>query len=86
MIWREPHLARRFTGGFQLQGLPLFEMANILRACPSGATLITDPMHTKKPQSMDIVAVYVRVFVNANNRRNVQCTRTKACYRPQPSR
>ena len=29
-------------------------MVNILGSCLSGATLITDPMHTKKPQSMDI--------------------------------
>jgi len=29
-------------------------MINILSAFLSGATLINDPMHTKKPQSMDI--------------------------------
>jgi LDH2 family malate/lactate/ureidoglycolate dehydrogenase len=29
-------------------------MVNILASCLSGATLITDPMHTKKPVGMDI--------------------------------
>jgi LDH2 family malate/lactate/ureidoglycolate dehydrogenase len=29
-------------------------MVNILASCLSGATLITDPMHTKKPIGMDI--------------------------------
>jgi LDH2 family malate/lactate/ureidoglycolate dehydrogenase len=29
-------------------------MVNILGSCLTGATLITDPMHTKKPQGMDI--------------------------------
>ena len=29
-------------------------MVNILGSCLSGATLITDPMHTKKPGGMDI--------------------------------
>ena len=29
-------------------------MVNILASCPSGATLITDPEHTKKPHGMDI--------------------------------
>ena len=29
-------------------------MVNILGSCLSGATLITDPMHTKKPTGMDI--------------------------------
>jgi LDH2 family malate/lactate/ureidoglycolate dehydrogenase len=33
-------------------GLPV--MVNILASCLSGATLITDPMHTKKPVGMDI--------------------------------
>ncbi len=36
------------------KGYGLSAMVNILGSCLSGATLITDPMHTKKPQGMDI--------------------------------
>jgi LDH2 family malate/lactate/ureidoglycolate dehydrogenase len=36
------------------KGYGLAAMVNILGSCLSGATLITDPMHTKKPQGMDI--------------------------------
>ena len=36
------------------KGYGLATMVNILASCLSGATLITDPMHTKKPQGMDI--------------------------------
>ncbi len=36
------------------KGYGLAAMVNILAACLSGATLITDPQHTKKPQGMDI--------------------------------
>ncbi|HTC08791.1 MAG TPA: Ldh family oxidoreductase [Acetobacteraceae bacterium] len=36
------------------KGYGLATMVNILSSCLSGATLITDPMHTKKPQGMDI--------------------------------
>src|ERR1700747_3686453 len=36
------------------KGYGLAVMVNILGSCLSGATLITDPMHTKKPQGMDI--------------------------------
>lgn len=36
------------------KGYGLAAMVNILASCLSGATLITDPMHTKKPQGMDI--------------------------------
>jgi LDH2 family malate/lactate/ureidoglycolate dehydrogenase len=36
------------------KGYGLAVMVNILGACLSGATLITDPMHTKKPQGNDI--------------------------------
>ena len=36
------------------KGYGLAVMVNILASCLSGATLITDPMHTKKPQGMDI--------------------------------
>ena len=40
------------TGSYKGYGLSM--MVNILGSCLSGATLITDPMHTKKPQGMDI--------------------------------
>ena len=36
------------------KGYGLAAMVNILSSCLSGATLITDPEHTKKPQGMDI--------------------------------
>ena len=36
------------------KGYGLAVMVNILATCLSGATLITDPMHTKKPVGMDI--------------------------------
>jgi LDH2 family malate/lactate/ureidoglycolate dehydrogenase len=36
------------------KGYGLAVMVNILASCLSGATLITDPMHTKKPQGPDI--------------------------------
>src|SRR5579864_6640148 len=36
------------------KGYGLSAMVNILGACQSGSTLITDPMHTKKPQGNDI--------------------------------
>src|SRR3954470_10275726 len=36
------------------KGYGLAVMVNILGACLSGSTLITDPMHTKKPQGIDI--------------------------------
>ena len=36
------------------KGYGLAAMVNILASCLSGATLITDPMHTKKPMGMDI--------------------------------
>lgn len=36
------------------KGYGLAVMVNILASCLSGATLITDPMHTKKPGGMDI--------------------------------
>jgi LDH2 family malate/lactate/ureidoglycolate dehydrogenase len=40
--------------GSSYKGYGLSMMVNILGSCLSGATLITDPMHTKKPQGMDI--------------------------------
>ncbi len=36
------------------KGYGLAVMVNILASCLSGATLVTDPMHTKKPQGQDI--------------------------------
>ncbi|HSU05817.1 MAG TPA: Ldh family oxidoreductase, partial [Acetobacteraceae bacterium] len=36
------------------KGYGLAGMVNVLASCLSGATLITDPMHTKKPQGPDI--------------------------------
>jgi LDH2 family malate/lactate/ureidoglycolate dehydrogenase len=36
------------------KGYGLAVMVNVLASCLSGATLITDPMHTKKPVGMDI--------------------------------
>ncbi|MDE2516835.1 MAG: Ldh family oxidoreductase, partial [Rhodospirillales bacterium] len=36
------------------KGYGLAAMVNILSSALSGATLITDPLHTKKPQGMDI--------------------------------
>src|ERR1700712_1376580 len=36
------------------KGYGLAVMVNILSSCLSGATLLTDPMHTKKPVGMDI--------------------------------
>ena len=36
------------------KGYGLAAMVNILASCLSGATLITDPQHTRKPQGMDI--------------------------------
>ena len=40
--------------GASYKGYGLAVMVNILSSCLSGATLITDPMHTKKPQGFDI--------------------------------
>jgi LDH2 family malate/lactate/ureidoglycolate dehydrogenase len=36
------------------KGYGLAVMVNILASCLSGATLVTDPLHTKKPAGMDI--------------------------------
>jgi len=36
-------------------------MVNILGSCLSGATLITDPMHTKKPQGNDIGHCFIAI-------------------------
>jgi LDH2 family malate/lactate/ureidoglycolate dehydrogenase len=40
--------------GSSYKGYGLSMMVNILSSCLSGATMITDPMHTKKPKGMDI--------------------------------
>jgi LDH2 family malate/lactate/ureidoglycolate dehydrogenase len=40
--------------GSSYKGYGLSMMVNILSSCLSGATLITDPMHTRKPQGHDI--------------------------------
>lgn len=40
--------------GSSHKGYGLSMMVNILSSCLTGATLITDPMHTKKPQGADI--------------------------------
>src|SRR5579864_5986970 len=43
------------------KGYGLAVMVNILEACLSGATLITDPMHTKKPQGNDIGHCFIAI-------------------------
>jgi LDH2 family malate/lactate/ureidoglycolate dehydrogenase len=43
------------------KGYGLAAMVNILGACLSGSTLITDPMHTKKPQGMDIGHCFIAI-------------------------
>jgi LDH2 family malate/lactate/ureidoglycolate dehydrogenase len=40
--------------GSSYKGYGLATMVNILSSCLPGATLVTDPMHTRKPQGMDI--------------------------------
>lgn len=40
--------------GSSYKGYGLSVMVNILGSCLSGATLITDPMHTRKPKGIDI--------------------------------
>ena len=58
---RLPDIARRLAGKLQLQGYGLAVMVNILGSCLSGATLITDPMHTKKPQGNDIGHCFIAI-------------------------
>ena len=43
------------------KGYGLAVMVNILASCLSGATLITDPMHTKKPQGNDIGHCFIAI-------------------------
>jgi LDH2 family malate/lactate/ureidoglycolate dehydrogenase len=46
------------------KGYGLAAMVNILASCLSGATLITDPEHTKKPQGMDIGHFFLAINPN----------------------
>jgi LDH2 family malate/lactate/ureidoglycolate dehydrogenase len=46
------------------KGYGLAVMVNILASCLSGATLITDPMHTKKPVGMDIGHFFMAIDPN----------------------
>ena len=46
------------------KGYGLAVMVNILSSCLSGATLITDPMHTKKPVGMDIGHFFMAIDPN----------------------
>jgi LDH2 family malate/lactate/ureidoglycolate dehydrogenase len=43
------------------KGYGLAVMVNVLGSCLSGATLITDPMHTKKPQGNDIGHCFIAI-------------------------
>src|SRR6201987_3716368 len=43
------------------KGYGLAVMVNILGACVCGATLITDPLHTKKPQGNDIGHCFIAI-------------------------
>jgi len=43
------------------KGYGLSVMVNILGSCLSGASLITDPMHTKKPQGNDIGHCFIAI-------------------------
>ncbi len=65
-------MAAREKGGFltslggspdnsSYKGYGLAVMVNILGSCLSGATLITDPMHTKKPQGNDIGHCFIAI-------------------------
>jgi LDH2 family malate/lactate/ureidoglycolate dehydrogenase len=53
------------------KGYGLAVMVNILASCLSGATLITDPLHTKKPAGMDIghffMAIDPSLFRDSND-------------------
>ncbi len=46
------------------KGYGLAVMVNILASCLAGATLITDPMHTKKPVGMDIGHFFMAIDPN----------------------
>jgi LDH2 family malate/lactate/ureidoglycolate dehydrogenase len=47
--------------GSSYKGYGLAAMVNILSACLSGSTLITDPMHTKQPHGMDIGHCFIAI-------------------------
>lgn len=47
--------------GSSYKGYGLAAMVNILSCCLSGSTLITDPMHTKKPQGFDIGHFFIAI-------------------------
>lgn len=51
------------NGSYKGYGLAM--MINILSCCLSGATLITDPQHTRKPQGMDIGHCLIALNANA---------------------
>jgi LDH2 family malate/lactate/ureidoglycolate dehydrogenase len=40
--------------GASHKGYGLAVMVNILASCLSGSTLITDPMHSRKPKGLDV--------------------------------
>ncbi|HET6307712.1 MAG TPA: Ldh family oxidoreductase [Rhodopila sp.] len=46
------------------KGYGLAVMVNVLASCLSGATLVTDPMHTKKPEGMDIGHFFMAIDPN----------------------
>ena len=46
------------------KGYGLAVMVNILASCLSGATLITDPLHTQKPVGMDIGHFFLAIDPN----------------------
>ena len=71
------------------KGYGLAAMVNILASCLSGATLITDPKHTKKPQGMDIghffMAIDPGLFRDPRNSRATSRGSAAICGRPSRS-
>ena len=79
---RVPHVARRLAGEFvSYKGYGLAAMVNILGSCLSGATLITDPMHTKKPQGMDIGHFFMAIDPGLFRDRDEFAARRRAVLR-----
>ena len=71
------------------KGYGLAAMVNILASCLSGATLITDPEHTKKPQGMDIGHFFMAIDPGLfrDRRTNSRATsRSSATICARPSR
>jgi LDH2 family malate/lactate/ureidoglycolate dehydrogenase len=70
------------------KGYGLAVMVNILASCLSGATLITDPMHTKKPVGMDIghffMAIDPSIFRESDDFQNDVATFTAALRASTP--